>query len=175
MLLSLACSYSQQASVKGSIVDTLNHQNLSNTVITLLQAKDSILYKFTRTNASGHFELKGLKGGKYLLLVTAPGFADYVEPLALSDSTAVTNAKIIMSLKSRLLQEVVINQAVAAIKLKGDTTEYNADSFKMPPNASVEELLKKLPGIQVDKNGQITAQGRKNTEGTGRWRRIFRG
>jgi len=66
-----------------------------------------------------------------------------------------------MSLKARLLQEVVINQAVAAIKLKGDTTEYNADSFKVPPNASVEELLKKLPGIQVDKNGQITAQGEK--------------
>jgi len=153
--------YSQQASVKGSIMDTLNRQNLSNTVITLLQAKDSILYKFTRTNASGHFELKGLKGGKYLMLVTAPGFADYVEPFALTDSTTITNAKIIMSLKSRLLQEVVINQAVAAIKLKGDTTEYNADSFKMPPNASVEELLKKLPGIQVDKNGQITAQGEK--------------
>lgn len=153
--------YSQQAAVKGSIVDTLNHQNLSNTVITLLQAKDSILYKFTRSDASGHFELKGLKGGKYLMLVTAPGFADYVEPLTLTDTTTVPNAKVIMSLKSRLLQEVVINQAVAAIKLKGDTTEYNADSFKMPANASVEELLKKLPGIQVDKNGQITAQGEK--------------
>lgn len=153
--------YSQQASVKGSIVDTLNHQNLSNAVITVLQAKDSMLYKFTRSNASGKFELGQLKGGKYLLLITAPGFADYVEPLTLSDTTAITNAKIILSLKSRLLQTVVINQAVAAIKLKGDTTEYNADSFKMPPNASVEELLKKLPGIQVDKNGQITAQGEK--------------
>jgi hypothetical protein len=153
--------YGQQAAVKGSVVDTLNHQNLSNTVITLLQAKDSILYKFTRTDAAGRFELGGLKGGKYLLLVTAPGFADYVEPLTLNDSSRISNAQIIMSLKSRLLQTVVINQSVAAIKLKGDTTEYNADSFKVPANASVEELLKKLPGIQVDKNGQITAQGEK--------------
>ena len=45
--------------------------------------------------------------------------------------------------------------------MKGDTTEYRADSFKVQANATVEELLKKLPGIQVDKNGQITAQGQK--------------
>ncbi|KAA2240399.1 outer membrane beta-barrel protein [Chitinophaga agrisoli] len=153
--------YSQQASVKGSILDTLNHQQLSNTVIAVLQAKDSMLYTFTRTDAAGKFELSHLQQGKYLLLATAPGYADYVEPVTLADSAAAAHVKIILSLKSRLLQEVVINQQIAAIKLKGDTTEYNADSFKMQPNATVEDLLKKLPGIQVDKNGQITAQGEK--------------
>src|SRR5206468_11006586 len=61
--------------------------------------------------------------------------------------------------KTHLLQEFVLHQQVAAIKIKGDTTEYMADSFKVKENATVEDLLKKLPGIQVDKNGQITAQG----------------
>src|SRR6202008_1390228 len=61
--------------------------------------------------------------------------------------------------KTHLLKEVVLKQQIAAIKIKGDTTEYMADSFKVKENATVEELLKKLPGIQVDKNGQITAQG----------------
>ncbi len=160
--LAIPClCYSQQASVKGSILDTLNHQQLSNTVIAVLQAKDSMLYTFTRTDATGKFELSHLPQGKYLLLATAPGYADYVEPFTLADSAATAQMKIILSLKSRLLQEVVINQQVAAIKLKGDTTEYNADSFKVQPNATVEDLLKKLPGIQVDKNGQITAQGEK--------------
>jgi hypothetical protein len=160
MAISYLC-YGQQASVKGNILDTLNHQNLSNAVITMLQAKDSMLYKFTRSDAAGNFKLEQLKGGRYLLLISAPGFADYVEPLTLSDTSVITDAKIILSLKSRLLQAVVINQSIAAIKMKGDTTEYNADSFKMPANSSVEDLLKKLPGIQVDKNGQITAQGEK--------------
>jgi len=153
--------YSQQASIKGTVVDTLNHQKLARVVVTLLQAKDSMLYRFTRSDAAGNFSLAPLKGGNYLLLVTAPGFADYVEPVTLTDTTTLSHANIILSLKSRLLQEVVINQTIAAIKMKGDTTEYNADSFKVPPNATVEDLLKKLPGIQVDKNGQITAQGEK--------------
>src|SRR5690606_14417412 len=134
---------------------------LANVTVTLLQAKDSMLYKFTRSDAAGNFSLAPLDTGHYLLLVTAPGFADYVEPVALTETATLKQANIILSLKSRLLQEVVINQTIAAIKMKGDTTEYNADSFKMQPNATVEELLKKLPGIQVDKNGQITAQGEK--------------
>lgn len=160
-LLVISClCYSQQASVKGNILDTLNNQKLSNVVIAILQAKDSILYKFTRSDASGKFELGQLKGGKYLLMVTVPTFADYVEPLTLTDTSVVDLHNITLSLKSRLLQTVVINQQVA-IKMKGDTTEYDADSYKVEPNATVEDLMKKLPGIQVDKNGQITAYGEK--------------
>jgi hypothetical protein len=64
-----------------------------------------------------------------------------------------------MSLKSRLLKEVLIKGTVAAIKIKGDTTEYNAKAFVIQPNSKVEDLLKQLPGIQVDKDGKITAQG----------------
>jgi hypothetical protein len=58
-----------------------------------------------------------------------------------------------------LLQEVVVTQKMGPIRIKGDTTEFVADSFKVQLNASVEDLLKRLPTIQVDKNGQITAQG----------------
>jgi len=66
-----------------------------------------------------------------------------------------------MTLKANLLKEVIVKQQISAIKVKGDTTEFAADSFKVQPNATVEDLLKQLPGIQVDKNGQITAQGEK--------------
>ncbi|CAL1517442.1 TonB-dependent receptor [Chitinophaga sp. MM2321] len=151
--------YAQKAAVKGNVLDTLNHVKLSNSVVALLHAKDSVLYKFARTNESGHFNFKDLTAGKYLLLVTYPSFADYVEPLTLSDTTVVSYDKIMLTQKSRLLQEVVIQQKIAAIKIKGDTTEFNADSYKTQANASVEDLLKKLPGIQIDNKGQITAQG----------------
>ena len=149
----------QHAAVKGNVVDTLNHVQLPHTVIALLHAKDSILYKFTRSNDKGHFELKDLQPGKYVLLVSYPAFADYVESLTLSDTSVVHLDKIMLTQRSRLLQEVVIKQQIAAIKMKGDTTEFNAASFKTAANASVEDLLKKLPGIQVDSKGQITAQG----------------
>ncbi len=64
-------------------------------------------------------------------------------------------------LKAKLLKEVIVHNTAGAIRIKGDTTEFAADSFKVQPNATVEDLLKKLPGIQVDKNGNITAQGEK--------------
>ena len=64
-----------------------------------------------------------------------------------------------MILKSRLLKEVIIKGTANAIKIKGDTTEFNAAAYKIQPNAKVEDLLKQLPGITVDKDGKITAQG----------------
>jgi hypothetical protein len=150
----------QNASVKGVITDTLNKQNLSNAVISLLRAKDSIMVKFTRSRSNGTFEIKNLKGGNYLLLVTYPQYADYVDRIILTDSSSGTNTgPIRLILKANLLEEVIVKQKLGSIRLKGDTTEFIADSFRVQPNATVEDLLRKLPGIQVDKNGKITAQG----------------
>ena len=68
--------------------------------------------------------------------------------------------KVFMIPKSKLLAEVILKSG-APIRIKGDTTVYTADSFKVRAGANVEELLRRLPGIQVDKNGQITAMGEK--------------
>lgn len=154
-------SHAQHARISGQVSDTLNHVKLPNTVVALLHAKDSVLYKYVRANESGGFAFDNLQAGKYLLMITYPAFADYVEPVTLSDTSVLRYDNIMMTLRSRLLQEVVIQQKIAAIKMKGDTTEFNAGSYQTQPNASVEDLLKKLPGIQVDNKGQITAQGEK--------------
>src|SRR3954471_23711465 len=88
LLLSHFFSSAQTASVKGVITDTVSKQNLSNTVISLLRSKDSILYKFTRSGAKGNFELKNLKAGDYILLITYPTYADYVDHINLTDTSA---------------------------------------------------------------------------------------
>src|SRR6202012_3046657 len=64
-----------------------------------------------------------------------------------------------MVLKSKLLEAVVVNGNKGSMRIKGDTTEFVADSFKTQQGATVEDLLKRLPGIQIDSKGQITAQG----------------
>ena len=82
--LLMICFYTsaQKASIKGVITDTSSKQNLSNTTISLLHAKDSILYKFTRSNEQGNFSLKNLESGTYVLLITYPQYADYVDELS---------------------------------------------------------------------------------------------
>ncbi len=161
MLFVIHTAMAQKAIVKGTVTDTLNHIQLENAVVSVLQAKDSILYKFQRTNEKGHFEIKDLKPGKYLVMINYPKFADYVESITLVDSSVQNFGNVKLTQKSRLLQEVVIKQQVAAIRFKGDTTEFNADSFKTAANANVEDLLRILPGISVDNKGQVTAMGQK--------------
>jgi hypothetical protein len=159
LFMAATSAFAQHATIKGSVADTSSKENLSNAVISVLRAKDSVLFKFTRSNAQGKFSIGHLPAGKFILLVSYPKYADYVEQLELADTTALSYSKISLILKAKLLEEVVIKQQISAIKIKGDTTEFTADSFHVQANATVEDLLKKLPGIQVDKNGKITAQG----------------
>lgn len=152
-------------SVKGSVADTATNHQLTNASVSVLQSKDSILVNFSQAGESGTFSITDLPKGKLFLLVTYPGYADYVEQFNL-DSTkkSIDFGRIKMILKATLLNNVIIKGKAAAIKIKGDTTEFNASAFVIQPNSKVEDLLKQLPGIQVDKDGKITAQGQTVTK-----------
>ncbi|RYE30986.1 MAG: TonB-dependent receptor [Sphingobacteriaceae bacterium] len=146
--------------IKGSVADTVANAKLRNTSVVVLNAKDSTLRKFTRAAEDGTFNISNLNKGKFILLVSYPNYADYVENFTLDSVHKEHDFKrISMLLKARLLAGVIVKGTRAAIKIKGDTTEFDAGSFKVQPNAKVEDLLKQLPGIQVDKDGKITAQG----------------
>ncbi len=160
-LLIGATAFSQQSSLKGTITDTLNKQNLFNAVISVLRAKDSVLVKFTRTDANGNFQLKNLQAGNFILMVSYPSYADYVEKIEVEAGKEKALGSLPLITKANLLQEVIVRQRVGAIRVKGDTTEYKADSFHVSANADVQELLRKMPGIQVNSKGEITAQGEK--------------
>src|SRR5215203_4453612 len=149
-----------QSSVTGTISDTLGRKNLSNAVISLLQKKDSTLYKFGRTDKQGAFQLTGVHPGKYVLLITYPKFADFSDEVKIKDQPENNLGTIALTLKSQLLEAVVIKSA-GSIRIKGDTTEFVADSFYTKEGATVEDLLKKLPGFQVNSKGEITAQGQR--------------
>jgi len=149
----------QTAQVSGKIADTAEKKNLANSSVLLLRKSDSVLVRHTRSNSSGDFQLSKLPGGHYLILVTYPGYADYVDTLDVDSAAAVKIPTIGMVLKSTLLQAVVVNGSKGGMRIKGDTTEFTADSFHVHEGATVEDLLKRLPGLQVDRNGQITAEG----------------
>lgn len=151
----------QQTTLKGTITDTLNKQNLSNAVISVLRVKDSVLVKFTRSDAAGSFEMKGLKAGNFILMVTYPNYADYVDRIQVEAGQTMDLGKLPVITRANLLQEVIVRQRVGAIKVKGDTTEFKADSFHVSANADVQELLRKMPGMQVNSKGEINFQGEK--------------
>lgn len=147
-------------SVKGVVKDTSINVSLTDASVSILNAKDSTLVEFSWVRADGSFMIGNLRPGDLILLVVYDGYADYVEHFKLgSDKNFHDFGKISLVLKARLLQEVIIN-GYAAIKIKGDTTQYDASNYKIQPNDRVEDLLKQLPGIQVDQHGVISAQGK---------------
>src|ERR1700751_1760763 len=129
LCLSAFYSFGQTAnySIKGVIADTTEKVNLTGTTVTIVNAKDSILRAFTWVVGDGKFSINNLSKGKYLLMVSYHGYADYTDNFTLdSVKTSVDFGKIDMILKSRLLADVLVKGEVTAIKIKGDTTEFNA-------------------------------------------------
>src|SRR5918993_4107029 len=149
----------QSASIKGTVIDTSAKKNLSNAVVAILRKSDSVLIRFTRTDKDGNFVLNKLPSGQFFMLVTHPNYADYFDPADLDGKSEMAMKTVPMITKAQLLQEVIVKQQLGAIRMKKDTTEFIADSFKLAPNATVEDLLRRLPGFQLDKDGKITAQG----------------
>jgi hypothetical protein len=159
-LFPICYTFAQKVQIKGDIVDKEASSNLINASVGILQAKDSILLKFTRVAADGSFKFNNMPIGDYILLVTYPDYADYVESFKLIETITTKDfGKIGLISKARLLNEVIVKGEAISMKVNGDTTEFNAGSFKVQPNAKVEDLLKQLPGISIDKDGKITAQG----------------
>ena len=147
----------QKIEVSGTAKDTATKASLKNAVVMLLSPKDSIITTFTRVRDDGSYTLKNVQPGKYILSVTHPNFGDFVDDIEVKSGNEIL-ALVAMTPKSKLMEAVIVKSG-NPIRLKGDTTIYTADSFKVSANANVEELLKKMPGIQVDKNGQIKAMG----------------
>src|SRR5260221_215044 len=121
IILLIACYYfssAQTASVKGVIFDTINNQNLVNASVSLLRQKDSIWHRFTYSNAKGFFELKKLLPGNYLLVVTHPGYEDYIDHLQLNDTSKNEIGTVMMTLKAIILKEVIVRQQISRIRIK---------------------------------------------------------
>ncbi len=160
-LLFLCTAFTQaQTQIQGKTFDSSSNTNVRNATIMLLKAKDSTLYAFARSNSAGEFSLKKVRPDSYDLLITYPQYADYTDRIYVNND-AINLGNIDLIPLSRLIEAVIIKAQKGKMKLRGDTLIYLADSFKTKENATVEDLLKKLPGLQVNRNGEITAQGKK--------------
>ncbi len=154
--------FSQKMQVGGNVQDTAAKKPLVNAVAVAIRLSDSLLVQHTRTNEEGVFLLKNLPLDTYQVVISHPQFADQIFVVLGSEKNSVYDfGKIIMPLKSQQLNEIVVYAFKDPIYYRGDTLIYTADSFKVKPNATVEDLLKRLPGIKVDAQGKITTQGKK--------------
>ncbi|PZR26799.1 MAG: hypothetical protein DI535_13230 [Citrobacter freundii] len=159
--LCFAGAYAQKAdgSITGKLMDTTNKKPVADATVSLLNAKDSSLVTFTLSNKQGQFEIKGLAAGNYRLVITHQEYTEIKKTLSLTEEKKQLNiGEIATSNNVRELAGVVVTNE-APIVVKNDTIQFNANGFRTQPNATAEDLLKKLPGMEVDKEGNVKSQG----------------
>ncbi len=157
----LSVVFGQQMKITGTIFDTSGTKKVNEVVVMAVRMKDSLLLKNTRTKEDGTFELSNFPIDTFTLIIEHPLYDPKTYYIfGNKDNFEINIPKITLSEKSKELNEVVIFANKNPIYYRGDTLVYVADSFKVGANAVVEDLLKKLPGIKVDENGQITSQGK---------------
>ncbi len=160
-VLCVSFSWGQDMKITGTVFDTTGSKPIYNAVAMAIRIKDSVLLGYARTDASGTFDIKGIQLDTFSLIIEAQGYDEKTYYIfGHQDNQEIIIPSIIMPKKSQDLEEVVIYAYKDPIYYRGDTLVYAADSFATHEGAVVEDLLKKLPGITVDKDGKITSQGR---------------
>jgi outer membrane beta-barrel protein/carboxypeptidase-like protein len=152
-LSSILCA--QSFTISGKVVDTETMETLTGAHVSLKHPWDEI-YKTAVTNTNGVFELKDLSKGGYALQITYIGYSNFDTEITVVDKN-ITLGEIKMS-EGVALSEVEITAKLPLAEQKGDTTQYNADAYKVMSDASAGELIEKMPGVVI-RNGKIQAQG----------------
>lgn len=151
-----ASLYAQK--VSGILKDAGDQSTLSNATIHLLKKDSSKTNLSAVSNSKGNFTINNVLKGDYILSVSSVGYENFYKDFSVADQN-INLGEIFVSKKSQVLSEVVISGTPPPVRQKNDTLEYSANQFKLNPDATGEDLLKKMPGITVDKSGSVTAQG----------------
>lgn len=162
----LLCAFGAHAQtardISGTIADTTKLSLPGSSIKLVSDAGDSTL---TIADANGKFRFAGVKGSKITLTISSIGFTAIKKHFALEDNTKpVDLGLILLKAETNVLGQVNIIGAANPITLKEDTVVYNAAAYKVRENAPTEDLIKKLPGVDVDVNGNITTQGKQVTK-----------
>ena len=150
-------SYSQYLFISGKLTDHYKQPLIGGNVI-LSDASTSVMIRGTTTNFMGEFKLSALSPGKYVIKISYLGFETLILKKELVNAPILLGTMVLKE-KASSISAVTITGKLPPTELKGDTTQFNAESFKVNPDATAEELIKKMPGITVDQKGTVTAHG----------------
>jgi hypothetical protein len=129
----------------------------------LVYANDSSLVSFSRSNEAGVFNFKNVAPANYLISISYVGYVPKWVPVITGTEKTLEMGVIYMN-DVNTMSTVTVNARRPPVVINGDSVEFNSENFKTAPNAVVEDLLKKMPGMEVDKSGGITVNGKKVTK-----------
>jgi len=154
----LAQNTKNTQTIEGTISDTLNNPLIMATLL-LLEESDSTMLDYGRSEMDGSFKFKNVKEGNYIVKSTYLGYLPVSQPIKIAGEDINLDTLKMKPIAAELM-EVVVKEARASMKMRGDTIEYDASTFQVPDGSTVEDLLRRLPGIELEQDGSITADGK---------------
>lgn len=148
----------QDIVLKGKLNDKDDAKPIVGATVRAMLGQDSANAQMVVTDGKGRFEIKNLLSGNYTITITSSGYEKIIQKINLQASNKEPIPFTLTKL-SKLLGEVTITSRTPPVKQKGDTVEFSASQFKVNPDATAEDMIRKLPGITVDKNGNVTSGG----------------
>ncbi|MEI8141618.1 MAG: TonB-dependent receptor [Chitinophagia bacterium] len=163
LLLISYVGFAQNLTIQGTLKDSLANRSLNAATVSLVYAKDSSLVSFSRTNEAGLFNFKNVAPGSYLISFSYVGYVPKWVPVLTGSDKTVEMGVVYMN-DVNTMSTVTVTARRPPVVINGDSVEFNSENFKTAPNAVVEDLLKKMPGMEVDKSGGITVNGKTVTK-----------
>ena len=160
--LSTAISFAQsgRASVAGTVLDETDNSPVVQATVQLLSLPDSTMVVGDVTNLDGRFKLT-TRPGKYVLKVSFVGYLSYIKQIQLTSAKPLVNlGNIILKSDAIMLKEAVITAEAPQVTVSGDTLGYSASAYRTSEGAALEELVKKIPGAEVDDEGNVKLNGK---------------
>ena len=149
-----------RVTLSGSVLDKEDNSPIMQATVQLLSLPDSTMAVGDVTNNNGRFSLS-VRPGKYVLKVSYVGYLSHLKEYQLTASKPTVNVgKIALSSDAIMLKEAVVTAEAPQVTVSGDTLGYNASAYRTSEGAALEELVKKLPGAEVDDEGNVKINGK---------------
>ena len=158
LILFTGIAAAQNITLKGKLTDKTDKSALSGATVNLSSQRDSALKKTAVSDSKGNFVFNALNPGSYILRTSFSGYEKIEQRINVQASNLVPIVIPIAKLATELQGVTVVSKA-ATVRMKVDTVEFSASQYKVNPDATAEDLIKKLPGLVIDKAGNVTTMG----------------
>lgn len=148
-----------QRNITGKVLESDSQEPVAQTTVRLLK-KDSTMVTGSLTDLNGFFRVKAPAAGSYIVQITCVGFKPFTKTIKVSADKDIALGTIDLSPDAIMLKGATVTGQASKVTLKEDTFVYNASAYRTPEGSVIEELVRKLPGAQVDDAGKVTINGK---------------
>ncbi len=155
-----ALSFAQSNQIMGKVTDMNSGKAMQGATVQLLLQADSVILQTKVTDAQGNFIFNNVPNNSFIVTISSLGYQQLISIVTLNNSSKDLGTLKLMQQGKDLEEVIIVGRAPAAVQI-ADTSQFSASQYKVNPDATTEDLIKKMPGVTVDKNGSVTAQGEK--------------